>query len=318
MKAARWNRSALIVCLIAGGIAGNGAGRASAQAVLPPLSEPGQFAVSVGEDNKEHVHIFMINGLTILPHIYGSMNPVGDTLTKQGFVHNQTASHYYRWSFQNKIRCVRQCDPQARIVLVGYSIGAGVVHSMANTLDKEGIPVALMVYLDGHSFVSNFHQRPGNTERIVCITSSSLVLRGIAVPEADCIVEVGNSRHLSVPKKDATLQILLRELNAVAATVPSATPVAQIMPAAVPPAPPAWILSATAPGALIPAPTQAVTQVAYETTPLRYAPPSSRPPICDCRQAASRPILRRLWQSSRTVSGNPPATAEVSRGVSPP
>lgn len=214
MDVAYRRKSALALCLLAGFVCWR-PGMAAAQ----PMP-----AEAVPECNREHVYVYMVNGLTVLPHIYGSMNQAGPTLTQHGYCHNQTATHYYRWSFQDNIRCVHRCDPQARIVLIGYSIGAGVVHSIAHTLDKEGIPVALMVYLDGHTFVNNFHQRPCNVERIVCITSSAHFLRGCAVPEADCLEEIADSRHLSVPKKDATLQILLRELDAVAATVAPVAP----------------------------------------------------------------------------------------------
>lgn len=173
---------------------------------------------------REHVHIFMINGLTILPHIYGSMNPVGETLKNHGYVHNQTATHYWRWSFQDKIRQVYRCDPQARIVLVGYSIGAGVVHGMAHTLEKEGIPIALLVYLDGHTFIEDFHDRPANVERAVCIRSSSFILRGALIEESNYVEMIDGSRHLSVPKKEATLELLLRELDMVALGVPASAP----------------------------------------------------------------------------------------------
>jgi hypothetical protein len=161
----------------------------------------------------------MINGLTIVPHIYGSLNGIGDSFRELGFEDPRTATHYYRWSFQNKIRCIHREDPQARIVLIGYSIGASVVHSMARALEKEGIPIALLVYLDAHTFVNNFHRRPSNVCRVICITSSGLLLKGATVAEADCIQQVAGAHHLNVPKKMATWHTLVRELDAVAATV---------------------------------------------------------------------------------------------------
>lgn len=199
------------LCLAAAGLLGGGRRALGDDHDGPPVPQP---------CNREHVYVFMINGLTVLPHIYGSMNPLGTTLREHGYVHNQTATHFYRRSFQNTIRRIHRSDPQARIVLVGYSIGAGVVHAIAKTCAHEGIPIALLVYLDGHACFSNLNEQLSNVERVVCLTSSACILRGTVVPYADLAVEIQPSRHLNVPKKDATLQALLQELAAVAATVP--------------------------------------------------------------------------------------------------
>jgi hypothetical protein len=217
----------MVFCLAAAGLLGSGVRALADEPEVAPAPQP---------CNREHVYVFMVNGLTVLPHIYGSMNPVGRTLSEHGYCHNETATHYYRWSFQNKIRCIHQSDPQARIVLVGYSIGSGVIHSMARTFEKEGIPIALMVYLDGHSIVNHFDEKFCNVERVVNINSSSHILKGCAVPHADYTVQIESSRHLSVPKKEATLEVLLRELDMVAATVPPPPVEMNIQPQPIPPA----------------------------------------------------------------------------------
>jgi len=172
--------------------------------------------------NRDHVYVFMVNGLGLFTHVYGSMDPMARTLDEHGYVHHETATHHYRWSFQDKIRCIHQSDSRARIVLVGFSMGSGVIHSMARNLEKEGIPIALMVYLDGHCICDSFDERFCNVGRVVNITSTGPVLRGACVPHADCSLQIPSFHH-GVPKKEQTLQFLVDELDAVAASVPAPT-----------------------------------------------------------------------------------------------
>jgi hypothetical protein len=266
MSGANPMKSVLAICLVGGSILW-GSTVAAQTTPPPPIAEKNGCAECVPDCNKDHVYVYLVNGCTVLPHIYGSMTPAGPTLTEHGYIHNQTATHYFRWSFQEKIRRVHCCDPQARIVLVGFSMGSSVVHSMANTLEKEGISIALMVYLDGHTLVNDFHQRPCNVERIVCITSSAYLLRGHKVLEADYLEEIEDSRHLTVPKMEATLQLLLRELDAVAATVSPATaaPMAAPRTAPAPTTPPQSA-----------APARVVTPVGFEVVPPGVVPALGR------------------------------------------
>jgi hypothetical protein len=169
---------------------------------------------------RRHVYVFAINGLTILPHIYGSMNGVGEHIEGLGLPRPRVASHYWRWAFQNEVRRIRAEDPCARFVLIGYSIGGGVTHSMCRALEADGVEIALLVYVDAHTFVNDFHRRPANVCRVVNVISSALCLPGKVLPEADANYRVEGVWHLGVPKHEATLEVLAQELDRVAATVP--------------------------------------------------------------------------------------------------
>jgi hypothetical protein len=158
--------------------------------------------------------------LTVLPHIYGSLNRLGEPVKGHGFRKPRVGSHYWRWRFQNEIRRLHREDPQARIVLIGYSIGGGVVHSMARALEADGIPIALVLYVDAHSFVNDFHDRPTNVCRVVNVISSAPCLRGRVLAGAEENYQVPGTWHLGVPRHEATLAVLARELARVAATDP--------------------------------------------------------------------------------------------------
>jgi pimeloyl-ACP methyl ester carboxylesterase len=158
----------------------------------------------------------MINGLTILPHVFGSMNRVAPFVEKLGFPRPKVASHYWRWSFQSDIRQIHQADPDARFVLVGYSIGASVACSMAETLGRDGIFIDLLVYIDAHSFIHDFTKRPPNVGRIVSINSSAPFFSGKCRAGEECY-QVDTMLHLATPRQETTLHILAHELTELAA-----------------------------------------------------------------------------------------------------
>jgi hypothetical protein len=185
----------------------------------PPPPELQARCQAVPACCREHFHIYMINGLTILPHVFGSMNGLAPYVEELGFCKPKVASHYWRWAFQNDIRRIHQADPAARFVLVGYSIGGSVVYSMAQTLAKDGIFIDLIIYIDAHSFVHNFNPRPANVGKIVGINSASWVLAGKCHDGEECHC-VDTVFHLAAPRQETTLLVLARELTELAASCP--------------------------------------------------------------------------------------------------
>jgi hypothetical protein len=184
------------------------AGSGSSVAPRPELQRHSQVLPTIC---REHVHIYMINGLTILPHMCGSMNRMAPCVEELGFCKPKVASHYWRWSYQDDIRRIHQEDPDARFVLVGYSVGGGVVHSMAKTLEKDGIYIDLVVYIDPHSLTHDISTRPANVGKIVSINSTAWMLAGKCHCGEECH-KVNTLFHLATPRQQKTLDVLSDEL----------------------------------------------------------------------------------------------------------
>ncbi len=188
-----------------------------------PPPPPRDFFPVPPVPRRDHVHIFMVNGLTFFPHVLGSMNGVAPYLEQFGFQPPRVASHYWRWQFQDEIRKIHRDDPDASFVLVGYSIGAGVVHAMAEALAADGIAIDLMVYIDGHSFGPGFDRRPANVRRVVSINSAALALGGRAHAGEEAH-RVNTPSHLAAPHLEETLNVLSEALNDLAAPDRPASP----------------------------------------------------------------------------------------------
>jgi len=165
---------------------------------------------------RERLHIYMINGFTILPHMCGSMNAMAPYVEDLGFGKPKIACHYWRWSYQNDIRRIHSMDPQARFVLVGYSMGASVVYSMAQSLEKDGVFIDLIVLIDGHSLIHDFKETPSNVGRVVSINATAWALAGKCRPGQTCYT-VDSFFHLAAPRRPEALRFLGMELIETAA-----------------------------------------------------------------------------------------------------
>ena len=102
-----------------------------------------------------------------------------------------------------------------------YSIGGSVVYSMAQALARDGIFIDLIFYIDPHTFVHNFNERPPNVGRIVAVNSMAWVLPG-KYYSGDATHTVDTRFHLAAVRQWKTLAVLAYELTALATAVTAA------------------------------------------------------------------------------------------------
>jgi hypothetical protein len=168
-------------------------------------------------DGKEHVYTFVVNGVD--PLQLANLNGMTDYLRRLGF--GQT--HYepflgYR-ATRRQILAIRQSDPDAKIVLVGYSFGTFVVRRLANDLEKENIAVDRLVYLGGDFIGNTERSRPSNAAKVVNIRGHGAAFFGLLFNGAD-IDKAQNvqldRRHFLLPSSGQTMETLASELASLA------------------------------------------------------------------------------------------------------
>jgi hypothetical protein len=176
-------------------------------------------------DGKEHVHIFVVNGLD--PLQLGNLNGMAGYLRKLGFSQTHYEPMLGSRATKRQIREVRQSDPDAKIVLVGYSLGAGVVRRLANDLQKEAIAVDRLVYLGGDFIPNSDGSRPSNVGRVVNIrghgslfSGKDLFFNGTDIDHAQNVRL--DSRHFLLPSRGQTMDTLATELASLAQDTHSA------------------------------------------------------------------------------------------------
>jgi hypothetical protein len=206
------------------------AGASGCLCFLHPVRSPGHQCLeacrAVPQDCRDHVHIVLINGLD--PLYVGNMAGMRDYLQQLGFSHTYFGQLYDWWWFKYKVRRVHREDRDARFVVVGYSWGSSMAHSLARAVQDEGIQIDLLVHLDAVAFCRKFHHRPENVGRVLNVTSVSMLC---GVPSEGAVnIHESDVWHFGPPTHPRTLEALAANLASLA-TAPKA-PEAQSMPRA--------------------------------------------------------------------------------------
>jgi hypothetical protein len=185
----------LLLTLAAG--AGRSAEPASAGRVIPAP------AAAVG---KEHVYIFLINGVDLLH--YGDLPGLGDRLAAQGFVHTRYGELSDTGEFHDQIYRIHQSDRLARFVLIGFSLGANRACELAESLRGDGVRFDLVVFLSGNHWLGGLpRQRPANVRRVVNILAGGALSRQGQRDWAENY-QLPSAWHFGTPSHPATLQFI--------------------------------------------------------------------------------------------------------------
>jgi hypothetical protein len=183
---------------------------------------------------KEHVYIFGVNGLN--PFCLGNFNGMLRYFRSQGYPNTYFGQLYTSYWFASEIRKIRHEDPEARIVLIGFSWGANYVQAIASNLNEDHTPVDLLVYLVGDLVWNTPGSKPHNVRRIVNIRAKGLILlggdlffNGAEIDGArNCMLKC---RHILAPSCRESLTLIMEELQALAcAPAAPAAPAASLLP----------------------------------------------------------------------------------------
>ena len=162
-------------------------------------------------DGRDHVYTFIVNGAD--PFHLSNLNGVTGYLRRLGFPQTRLEPFRNARSAGQQIRAIRQSDPDAKIVLVGFSAAALFVRRLANDLEREGITLDALVYLSGDYVGNTPRSAPSNVGKVVNIRGHGLVFSGYDLffngADIDNAVNVKlDSRHIVVPSQAQTLETL--------------------------------------------------------------------------------------------------------------
>lgn len=193
--------------------------------LLHPLQEPAN--VPTCDAPKDHIYVFAINGVN--PLCQGNFNGFCNYLKKLGYCHTYFGQLYTWFGWANRIRQLRRCDPEAKIVVIGFSAGVYVAKKIANDLARDGTRVDLLIYLVGDMLTNSPSNFPPNVGRVLNIrakglilTGGDLFLSGVDIEGArNCKLEC---RHILVPSRCETLTVVAEEMAALTCGTGSAPP----------------------------------------------------------------------------------------------
>jgi hypothetical protein len=186
---------------------------------LPPDAGP------VAAPGREHVHVVFINGLD--PFYVGNLTGLCEYVRGLGFPGTHLYQFWETESAHREVLRLRSQDPEARFVLVGFSLGANYVRKLANELNDDHVPVELLVYLGGDTVRDGPHSRPPNVRRVANLMGNGLIFLGRNV--AFCGEDIEGAlnhrqkrgRHICLPSRKQTIDLLSAELLAAADRPPT-------------------------------------------------------------------------------------------------
>lgn len=116
-------------------------------------------APALGQTPKAAAHVYLLRGF--LNVFSPGIDELGDKLHSRGI--DVSIANHLAWSALAE-QAIASCNSghEGAIILIGHSLGAGAVVSMAQRLDHEGVQVALVVTLDPVAAPAV----PGNVKRV--------------------------------------------------------------------------------------------------------------------------------------------------------
>lgn len=168
-------------------------------------------AQAIPQEKKDRVHFFLINGLD--PLYSGNLNGVAAYFRSIGFANTSCYQFPSTWKVRRQIGTIRRSDPEARIILLGYSAGANFVRSLANNVQREGIHIDCLIYLGGDTIFNSPSSRPPNVGQIVNITGHGMIFLGRDIYfKGDNIDGAVNqrvdARHILLPGQRDTINLI--------------------------------------------------------------------------------------------------------------
>jgi len=158
-----------------------------------------------------HVYIYFIHGLD--PCDYANLRGVEQICHDLGYANTVYVTMHQSEDVVSHVNCTKARDPQARIVIYGYSAGADIARRVTNKLhDRDGIDVDLLFYVSGIILIDTRSARPEYVGKIVHILDGGKIIPGMKLSGADNY-RFSDVWHFGTPMHPRTLAILEEELK---------------------------------------------------------------------------------------------------------
>jgi pimeloyl-ACP methyl ester carboxylesterase len=178
---------------------------------VPPKEQVAQ-SETIPAPCRNHVHIFLLHGLD--PLDLANLSGLTTYIQQLGYSKTYYGQVYHLWEFKNTMRRIHKQEPQARFVLIGFSLGAIMARELANADKADGIGIDLLVYLGGFTLANSPRTQPENVARLASILTEGCI-RDARIDRADNI-RYSDVWHFGTPTHSRTRELLSRELAAAA------------------------------------------------------------------------------------------------------
>jgi hypothetical protein len=168
-------------------------------------------------DGRDQVHVYVLGGID--PFGWADLPRFIATIRSWGYRHVSLAGYGQARRFERDIRRVHAANPHARFAIIGLSAGAVTGQWLTWRLLGDGVPVALLVYLDGKWVSRSWPaERVAPPPRTVNVIAPCYLRCAPVLPWARNLWTC-EGWHFYSANSPRTLAVLHEELAAVAASV---------------------------------------------------------------------------------------------------
>jgi hypothetical protein len=166
---------------------------------------------AIPQEKRDRVHFFLINGLN--PGYSANLNGLAAYFRSIGFANTSCHQMPSAGKVRKQIETLRKSDPEARIIVLGYSWGANLARSMANSLQRDGVTLDCIIYLGGDTIGNSPESRPSNVKQVLNINGNGFIATGgnLTFKGTDIDGAVNHRldvRHLALPAHRDTIHFV--------------------------------------------------------------------------------------------------------------
>jgi hypothetical protein len=162
------------------------------------------------------VYVFMMAGLD--PLDFDRVWDVRTALIHSGFTKVYTGQFYHERFFAEEMRRISRQEPDAQLVVVGFSTGADFAASLVELVGRDGIPITLLASVDPYWWSSAPTRRPANVQQTMLVHGEPLLFGGRGGAGMD--VQIPETFPANITAHPLTVENLARTLASIAGGLP--------------------------------------------------------------------------------------------------
>ncbi|HEY1375553.1 MAG TPA: hypothetical protein VGF55_02105 [Gemmataceae bacterium] len=162
------------------------------------------------------VYVFLMSGLD--PFDLDRVADFRAALIRAGFNRVYNGQAFHDSYFAREMHRLALEEPDARFVLVGFSLGADYAVSLAESVAHYNIPITLLASVDPYWWSAAPTERPTNVQQVMQIHGQPLLFANRASAGMD--VEIPESFPTNITAHPLTVEHLARTLASIAGTLP--------------------------------------------------------------------------------------------------
>src|SRR5215813_15564709 len=133
--------------------------------IHPVPDDLSQACACIADSSRSHVYIFFMQGTD--PFDWANLQGINEYVQSLGFQHTWFGYFYHLSHFKKEILRIHQQDPQARYVLVGFSLGANLMCDLTHDVAENGVYIDVLMYLDAKFLKDPSHAQPANVCKLI-------------------------------------------------------------------------------------------------------------------------------------------------------